>query len=315
MLVTPSIEPKLSHSAAIGCLIPSTLHENSASAPGLLPADHVRLLHPVERRGKATIAVRGDRWVERAVPIADLADYAAAYQGVSDTYVSQQSFYGRRRIAQLAQLGALYSDLDYRNTEQWSGESPERVCRAFLAHLQDLRLPVPTYVLATGRGLQTTWLHDAVPRAALPRWMAAQKYLQRQLRPFGADPRAIDAARVFRLCGTRHSLAGAIVRPIWTVASPASMWRWDFEDLLREILPLARAELEFHRIRRAMAAQGRSGRAPVSTLTAATYWETVLSDLQKLRRLRWFDSIASKSRPLTRRAPASRHLRRSEQAA
>jgi hypothetical protein len=64
----------------------------------------------------ATVATRDGRWVERRVAIADLATYAAALRGATDTYVSQQVFYGWRSIAQLAQLGTLYSDSDYRNS-------------------------------------------------------------------------------------------------------------------------------------------------------------------------------------------------------
>jgi hypothetical protein len=45
-----------------------------SQALALPPADHVRLLHPVGRRGVATIAARGVEWIERAVPIADLAE-------------------------------------------------------------------------------------------------------------------------------------------------------------------------------------------------------------------------------------------------
>jgi hypothetical protein len=256
----------------------------------LLPADHVQLLHPIGRRGVATVATRDRRWVERAVAIADLPAYATALRGATDTYVSQQAFYGWRRITQLAQLGALYSDLDYRNS-RWAGEAPERVSDALLHELDEVRIPAPNYILATGRGLLATWLHDPVPRAALPRWNAAQDRLCKVLSSFGADPRALDAARVFRVSGTRHSGADAIVRPIWMATSAGSMWRWNFEDLLREVLPLERAELNVLRARRAERAPVMSGLAPAHRLTAATYWETVLADLQKLRALRWFGDL------------------------
>jgi hypothetical protein len=166
----------------------------------------------------ATVATRDRRWVERAVPIADLPAYATALRGATDTYVSQQAFYGWRRITQLAQLGALYSDLDYRNS-QWAGEAPERVSDALLHELDEVCIPAPNYILATGRGLLATWLHDPVPRAALPRWNAAQDHLRKVLSSFGADPRALDAARVFRVSGTWHSGVDAIVRPIWMATS------------------------------------------------------------------------------------------------
>jgi hypothetical protein len=121
--------------------------------------------------------------------------------------------------------------------------------------------------------------------------MAIQRQLRQALAPFGADPRALDAARVFRISGTRHSAADSIVRPIWMAQAAGSMWRWDFEDLAREVLPLDRVELAMLRARRAENAGPESGSSPARLLTAATYWETVLTDLQKLRGHRWFGSL------------------------
>jgi hypothetical protein len=61
--------------------------------------------------------------------------------------------------------------------------------------LNDNKIPEPSYVLATGRGLCLVWLHSYVPRAALPRWSAMQHALASMLTEFGADKRAVDAAR------------------------------------------------------------------------------------------------------------------------
>jgi hypothetical protein len=254
----------------------------------LHPADHVRVLHPLDRRGIVTVARGGDHWCEVAVPIADLATYVADHKGQTDVFLSQQSFWGWRRIAQLAQIGAAYVDLDYHRTERWAGTSAEWVTEAVLKTLDENRTPGPSYVLSTGRGLLVIWLHDLVPRAALPRWMALQRTLAGILAPFGADLRALDAARVFRLSGTRNSKAEAIVRPTFMAASPAELWRWNFEDLANEVLPVERAELVALRSRRAQQRARGEGPPPAHKLTVATYWETVLTDLQKLIRFRWF---------------------------
>ena len=257
----------------------------------LPPADHVRILHPDGRRGIATIAQGGARWRETAVPIAELAAFVADKAGGTDLFLSQQSFYGWRRIAQLAQLGAAYVDLDCHRTERWAGVSAEGVTSAVLEALDEVAAPAPSYVLSTGRGLLVLWLHGLVPRAALPRWMAVQKRLAQILAPFGADPRALDAARVFRLAGTENSKARAIVRPTFMAAPAAELWRWDFEDLAREVLPRERAEIIALRARRAERRARGEGSAPARTLTAGTYWETVLADLQRLRQARWFGPL------------------------
>ena len=268
-----------------------TAYAEARPLAGFAPADHVRILHPEGRRGIATVARGGERWTERAVPIADLADHVADMAGKADLFLSQQSFYGWRRIAQLAQLGAAYVDLDFHRAARWTGSSPELVTDAVLRTLDDAGAPGPSYILSTGRGLLALWLHGLVPRAALPRWTAVQRRLAQILAPFGADLRALDAARVFRLAGTENAKAKATVRPTYLAAAPAALWRWDFEDLAREVLPRERAEIVSLNARRAERAARGEGPAPARTLTAATYWEAVLADLQRLRQARWFGPL------------------------
>jgi hypothetical protein len=255
------------------------------------PADHVQLLHPKGRRGVATVAQGGASWTERTVTIEELPAYVTVRAGEADLYVSQQTFYGRRRIAYLAQLGASYVDLDFHRTARWSGADPEWVTDALLRTLRDQNVSSPSYVLSTGRGLLAVWLHDLVPRAALPRWMAIQKRLSRMLDQFGADLRALDAARVFRIAGTRNGKSLTVVRPTYFAAPPSALARWDFEDLARELLPLERAEVVSLRVRRAERRARSGGNSPVRTLSAASYWETVLADLQRLLSLRWHGQL------------------------
>lgn len=255
----------------------------------LPPPDHVRLLHPTGRIGKAAIAnVRQETWEERVVSLDDLPIVAREVAGHHDTYISQQSFFGWRRIASLAQLGACYVDLDY-HTTRYSNFPPETVTAAVMLHLSERDIPPPTYVLSTGRGLLCVWLHDLVPRHALPRWQAIQRTLAESLRPFGADWKALDAARVFRIVGTVNSKTGTAVRPTWI----GPIVRWSFDDLANEILPFSRAEVHLLAAKRAerRAERPEAVGKPTRTLTQASYWETVLTDLQKLRRHRWFGDL------------------------
>lgn len=260
----------------------------------LPPADHVRLLHPAGRRGGATIAsISQERWSERIVAIDDLPVIGRAIAGDTDTFISQQSFFGWRRIAQLASLGAAYVDLDYHKS-RYEGLDPNLVTAAVLRHLSERGLPAPSYILSTGRGLLCVWLHDRLPRRALPRWQAVQRTLAETLKPFGSDFLALDAARVFRISGTINSRADREVRPTWI----GHLDRWGFDDLATEILPFTRAEivvLGAERARRRAERAERVGK-PTRTLTAATYWETVLGDLQSLRKARWFGELPTGQR-------------------
>ena len=66
---------------------------------------------------------------------------------------------------------------------------------------------------------------------------------------------------------------------------------WDFNQLADQVLPLTRAELHDLRVQRALRASTNpqeSPQTPPEGFTVATLWEARLSDLQKLRELRWF---------------------------
>jgi hypothetical protein len=206
--------------------------------------------------------------------------------GAADTYISQQRFFGWRKIAQLKELSAAYVDLDYQRTSL-AGHSAEAVAEAVLARLEHHTLPTP-WLIGTGRGLLALWPHGAVPRAALPRWQAVQAHLAKTLHGFGADKRALDAARVFRLVGSRNSRNW---QPVRLIHQPSTE-RWDFDDLAHEVLPVSRDELVSLRAERAKRRANRqSAPGPQKRLTAASLWETRLTDLQKLRHHRWFGPL------------------------
>ena len=77
--------------------------------------EHVVTLHCNETaKGKITIAERKKGiWSERTYPLSDLPDAVNEYVGHSDVYITQNRFYGRRRVVNLAQLDAMFVDLDY----------------------------------------------------------------------------------------------------------------------------------------------------------------------------------------------------------
>ena len=248
---------------------------------------HARLVHPEDAHGRPWLAEKNGRWRERPVKLPDLPDAVAGFAGRRDVYLSQGRFSGRRRIATLRELGVAFVDLDFHKTE-WAGRRPESVAWAVRQACDDAAIPEP-WLLATGRGLLALWPHDAVPRQALPRWQAVQRHLVDSLRGFGADPLARDAARVTRLVGTVNSKSG---EPVRLVHEPRTS-RWAFDDLAHEVLPVARGELHSLQAERARRrANGRAGGgAPNRSLNAATLWETRLSDLQRLRKKRFFASM------------------------
>lgn len=258
----------------------------------LWPKDHVRILHPSagSRRGVAGVARRNGKWEETAVPLHDLERYVSLMGGLSDVFMSPNSFYGWRRVTQLAHLGANYVDLDYHKSN-WAGSTPEQVSEVVRRHLDDANLPEPSYILFTGRGLLVTWLIHDTNRRALPRWIPVQQTLAAALSQFGADKGALDAARVFRVLGSINSKSGALVRPVWVSGPADNLTRYVFEDLAREVLPVERGELvSLRRERAKRKAEGQLLR-PATRLDATTLWEAYLTDLQRLLRHRWWGHL------------------------
>lgn len=94
--------------------------------------------------------------------------------------------------------------------------------------LSDARMPPPSYAVATGRGLALVWLHEPVPRTALPRWRTCQRHLYQALVGLGADRAALDPARVLRVVGTENceSYAGTCARMPFIVDGAIFIQPW-----------------------------------------------------------------------------------------
>lgn len=255
------------------------------------PEDHATALHD-QGHGAVAIARRiNGRWTEHNVTLDDLGYVARQLADETDVYLSQNRFFGRRRaIARLAQLDALFSDLDYYNLTPRSDHlRPEHVLGVALEQLDEYRIPAPTIAISTGRGIALVWMHSAAPRGALGRWQACQRVIYEALSDLGADPRALDAARVLRLVGTENSKSGTLVMALTDLGQI-----WDFDALADEILPLKRAELERLRAERARARM-RYGSRPEPSLPSGfdfiTLAEGRLSDLQRLVHYRFMGRL------------------------
>lgn len=256
------------------------------------PDQHAGALHPADAPGLVTVAVRdARRWRQLHVHPDQLTDVARLLRGRSDCYLTPNRFTGPRSVARLLHLSTLWADLDYHRLPSLSGLHPWHVRDQALRLLAEAAIPAPGLAIATGRGLCLVWRHQPVPRAALPRWRACQRRITDVLAGLGADPVATDAARVLRLIGTVNGHTGALVEaisPLW----PA----WPFEELAGELLELGRGELRSLAVARAARSARRGtlpARPPSTILTAGTYWEAVLSDLQRLRLHRWLGPLPS----------------------
>lgn len=163
----------------------------------------------------------------------ELAGALSKWTG-EDIYYSQNSFFKpQRRIDNIRQLRSLYVDLDVYNI----GATPEWVLGKLDYEYFKKTLPEPNMVIFSGRGLVLVWNIDPVPYMAMPLWRALETRFLEILKDLGADPRASDPARIFRLAGTINSKSQAIVKTEYR-----HDYRYDIRELQFDYLPELRVE-------------------------------------------------------------------------
>lgn len=160
--------------------------------------------------------------------IEDLINHLSEWTG-EDVYFSQGSFYKpQRRIDTIRQLRSLYVDLDVYNL----GLTPEWVLGKLEFEYFGQSIPEPNMVIFSGRGLVLIWNIDPIPYMALPLWRAVESFLVDKLQDLGADSKATDPARIFRLAGTINSKNNAVV-----TAEYRHKYRYDIHDIQYDYLP------------------------------------------------------------------------------
>jgi hypothetical protein len=119
-----------------------------------------------------------------------------------DVYFSQNTFYKPERlISNIRQLRALYVDVDC----YLLNYNPEYVLLLLEDDVFKRKIPDPSIIIFSGRGIVLIWRIEPVPYKALPLWQAVQNYLCEQVKSFGGDIKALDAARIFRIAGSINS--------------------------------------------------------------------------------------------------------------
>ena len=158
----------------------------------------------------------------------ELASALSDWMG-EDVYYSQNSFFKpQRRIDNIRQLRTLYVDLDVYNL----GLTPEWVLGKLEWEVFGQGLPEPNMIIFSGRGLVLIWHIEPIPYMAMPLWRAVENYFAEKLKEVGADTKATDPARIFRLAGSVNSKNNAIVR-----AEYRHDYRYDIRQLQYDYLP------------------------------------------------------------------------------
>lgn len=265
---------------------------------GSSPLAHARYLHD-DGKGYVTLArsTATSPWVSRSHPLEKLYELVPNHAGLSDVCISQNRFYGSRKTARLAQLSAMYSDLDYYKVPDFAWMPPRAVFELASDALLLAKIPSPSLVIFTGRGLALVWRHEPVPGHVSPKWARCQQHIFESLKELGADPGAKDAARVLRLVGTYNSKSGKRVETIFEKLDEV----WEFGELADEILPVPQEQFDEYRARRRengekplsktsrRASKGRQDGEEGFTLT--TLCKSRMDDLRRLMELRGMEKL------------------------
>lgn len=167
-----------------------------------------------------------------------------------DTWISQAEFIRpNRRVVNLLRLGLLFADLDTYRVPALASRKPDELAASVLFFCSDTGLPAPSILIYSGRGIQAKWLLEGtIPRQALPRWNACQRYLVDRLAHVGADSMAKDASRVLRTVETVNSKSGEVCRVVHVqTGTDGQPIRYNFEYLAETLLPVARWTIEQQR--------------------------------------------------------------------
>jgi hypothetical protein len=200
------------------------LPQQNRSSELLTPEQHYEHLH-ADALGVTIVwekpaTVGAGKWLKLKPGDGAIPAILSAQAGTMDRFLSVNEFHGWRTVSLLKSLRSMYVDID-------GNVNLEEV----LDTLARSKLPPPTSVMWSGRGLHLYWVHNPVPAKALPVWQRCQDLLIKTLKPLGADPAARDCTRILRLAGTINSKNMEPVRGVVYDAEP-----WNFHHLCDEVL-------------------------------------------------------------------------------
>ena len=125
-----------------------------------------------------------------------------------DSYVSMNTFYTPKRlVTNLKQIRTSFVDIDCYNM----GQSAEEIGYLLKRKYFGVSLPTPNMMIYSGRGLNLIWMLEPMSGLALERWENLQRAIYKTVKSLGADKKALDGSRIFRLAGTTNSKNNAQV--------------------------------------------------------------------------------------------------------
>lgn len=126
-------------------------------------------------------------------------DKIEKYKGQENIFITPNTMYMPvRKVENIRQLRALFQDID---CEKIGLHKTEVIYLIWILYYQN-KIPKPSLVIDSGRGLHIYWIIENAPYGALQTWQELQDNFYHKLKYVGADKRATDGARVLRLPNT-----------------------------------------------------------------------------------------------------------------
>lgn len=139
-----------------------------------------------------------------------LVDITEEVIGDKDVYITPNTTYiPFRQVQNIRQFRALFIDIDNLENDKLAA------CYRIFEMAEEKSIPKPTMIVDSGRGIHLYWRIVNAPFQALNTWQALEDYLYYKLKPFGADLKATDGARVLRLPATINSRNNSMCRVIY----------------------------------------------------------------------------------------------------
>lgn len=188
----------------------------------------------------------GERMQQRSYMVDQMPFVLANIDKDVDSYMSQAFFRQRnRRALNVEYVTHSYVDLDTYNCPHLAGFTRDQILYKLLAYCDDEGIPVPSYIVFSGRGIYLKWAwKHCLPRKAVGRLVAVNKCLVGKFSYFGADPKAVDVSRILRVIGTTNSKSGERAKIIYENKVGGETVTYDFDLFADEVLPYTRAQIQ-----------------------------------------------------------------------
>lgn len=141
----------------------------------------------------------------------ELREIVETLENEVDVFITPNTMYKKqRRVANIRQFRALFQDLDI---HKLGYSKEETVCMIYILVYEN-KIPMPSMIVDSGRGIHIYWKIKNAPYGALNTWQELQDYLYYQLKHLQADRNATDGARVLRLPNTLNSKESVLCKVI-----------------------------------------------------------------------------------------------------